>query len=162
MSTGSNSTVVPPPPTPDSVCYGSDHTNAVRQTERPGRLGTWAFWLAPVALVILFLSWEPGDDGTVICPTRRLCGVWCPGCGMTRAVGHLVRGDWNRSLTYHPLAPAVLVQVVLGWLVFAGVRLGLWARPKRSLINLVLVLNVIALVVVWAYRFNAGAFDTLS
>ena len=120
------------------------------------------FWLAPLALAGLFAAWEPGDDGVVICPTRRWCGVWCPGCGMTRAVGHLVRGDWSRALTYHPLAPFVLAQAVVGWFLFAGVRLGVLATPKRATINAVLILNLVALVAVWVFRYFTGAFEGLS
>jgi Protein of unknown function (DUF2752) len=47
----------------------------------------------------------------VVCPSRRLFGVECPGCGMTRSVTHLLHGRLSASLITHRL----------GWLVFAAI-----------------------------------------
>jgi len=80
---------------------------------------------------------------------------------MTRAVGHLVRGDWAHSWAYHPLAPLAVGQAVAGWVMFVGVRLGLWLRPKARTMVAVLVLDCVLLIAVWLFRMNAGSFDTL-
>jgi hypothetical protein len=77
-----------------------------------------------------------------VCIFRRLLGVECWGCGMTRAVWHLLRGDWDSAVAYHPWAPAALIAgclistvVWIAWLVRAGrlpvselrqAGLGLW------------------------------------
>lgn len=37
------------------------------------------------------------------CLFRRITGLYCPGCGGTRAVLYLLRGNIGRSLWYHPL-----------------------------------------------------------
>lgn len=47
----------------------------------------------------------------VVCPSRRLFGVSCPGCGMTRSVTHLLHGRLAESLSIHRL----------GWLLFAAI-----------------------------------------
>lgn len=44
-----------------------------------------------------------------LCASRRLLGVNCPGCGLTRSIVFLVHGDWHASLAMHRL----------GWLIFA-------------------------------------------
>ena len=37
------------------------------------------------------------------CPFRRLLGLSCPGCGMTRAWLCALRGQWQSALAYHRL-----------------------------------------------------------
>lgn len=39
------------------------------------------------------------------CPFHFITGFYCPGCGGTRAVRALLRGDLVRALYYHPLVP---------------------------------------------------------
>ena len=58
-----------------------------------------------IALVSLSLpSWE--------CPFFRLTGIPCPGCGLTRAVILLLKGDLQASLRFHAFAPLVLLTAV--------------------------------------------------
>ena len=39
------------------------------------------------------------------CLFRSLTGLYCPGCGGTRALRFLLKGDVMKSLWYHPLVP---------------------------------------------------------
>lgn len=51
------------------------------------------------------------------CPIRRLFGVPCPGCGLTRAWVCFLKGQWEPAMEYHPLflaAPAVLFLALYG------------------------------------------------
>ena len=58
-----------------------------------------------IALVSLNLpGWE--------CPFFRLTGIPCPGCGLTRAVILLLKGDLQASLRFHAFAPIVLLTAV--------------------------------------------------
>jgi Protein of unknown function (DUF2752) len=34
----------------------------------------------------------------LLCPIHALTGLWCPGCGSTRAIDSLVHGDLNSAL----------------------------------------------------------------
>ena len=47
-----------------------------------------------------------------VCPFFRLTGIPCPGCGLTRAVILLLRGDLQASLHFHAFAPIVLLTAV--------------------------------------------------
>lgn len=75
-----------------------------------------------------------GDPATgavqLPCPFRSLTGWWCPGCGMTRATHHLLRGDPVSALQYNVFVLVVLAALAaawLGWLLAAGGRSVRWA-----------------------------------
>lgn len=59
-------------------------------------------------------SWYPG------CPLHELTGWWCPGCGLTRAAGHVVRGELGAAVAANALWPLVLAGVTLGWLAWTA------------------------------------------
>lgn len=44
---------------------------------------------------------------------HTLTGLYCPGCGGTRAVRSLLRGDLRMSAQYHPLVLYVIFAVLL-------------------------------------------------
>ncbi len=63
-----------------------------------------------VAFVVALIAFPHTPvDGTVLCPFRRLTGLSCPGCGMTRACVSLAHGELRASLTMHPFAWLVVV-----------------------------------------------------
>jgi hypothetical protein len=80
------------------------------------------------ALVVLGLYYFrlPGWS----CPFLTLTGIPCPGCGMTRALSALIRGDWDTSFKMHAFAPVVLAALVL---VFVTTLLP--ARARQALIS---------------------------
>ncbi len=62
------------------------------------------------------------------CLFRSLTGLYCPGCGGTRAVRYLLQGEIGRSLWYHPLVGYMAVVIVLesgAWAVRT------WGKRKR-------------------------------
>jgi len=64
-------------------------------------------------------GWFPG------CPIRAATGLWCPGCGLTRAAHHLLRGDLVTALEYNVLiVPLVVVAAVAAarWLLTRHTR----------------------------------------
>lgn len=42
------------------------------------------------------------------CLFANVTGLPCPGCGMTRAMGALVRGEGSTAMQFHPFAPGFL------------------------------------------------------
>lgn len=63
----------------------------------------WAIALAGATLLApLIWLHDPDVDGhQTICPFRALTGLPCPGCGITRSLVFLYRGDLLTSLRYH-------------------------------------------------------------
>jgi hypothetical protein len=71
--------------------------------------------LAPV--VILILPVDYFDYGSTICPSKRFFNVECFGCGMTRAVMHLVHLDFDSAIYYNK-ASLILAPVLGAFWVF--------------------------------------------
>jgi hypothetical protein len=65
----------------------------------------------------------------VRCPWAALLGLPCPGCGLTRAAGLLLRGDLRGALQLHPLSP-LLVPIVVVALV--GALWEPWSQAHAS------------------------------
>ena len=116
---------------------------AVASRGRPLLLGA-----AGIATVALLSS----DDGPILCPFRRITGIPCAGCGLTRCAGELARFDVAGAFGVHPLGPVVLAQLV--------VVLALWlVRPERVRERWVVPLDVangVALFAVWLVRNATG------
>lgn len=80
------------------------------------------------------------------CPTT-LVGLWCPGCGSTRALAELLDGDVAAAFSYNALAPFAAALLVWAWVAWAGRAWRTWtiAGPAE------LPVAVPALVVVAAF-----------
>ena len=61
------------------------------------------FQVVPPSFLMLFPS----------CMIRKIFGIYCPGCGGTRAVTAFLRGDFLTSFISHPLV--LYTAVVGGW-----------------------------------------------
>ena len=64
-----------------------------------------------------------------LCLVHRLFHVDCPGCGMTRALASLSRGELSHSMSLHPFAP-VLLLATLGCAVMPRSALAVMARHR--------------------------------
>ena len=53
--------------------------------------------------------WFRGRIPQIPCFFSTVAGFYCPGCGGTRAVKALCRGQFFRALWYHPLVPYLAV-----------------------------------------------------
>lgn len=89
-------------------------------------------------------------------PLHTFLGIPDPGCGLTRAIVALLRGDWRTSLTFHAFAP--LFAMALGLI---AVTTFLPAELQKKLVVLVEGLEqrtgltaflLIALIIYWLAR----------
>jgi hypothetical protein len=75
---------------------------------------------------------DPSDGGLVpACPFRTVTGLWCPGCGLTRATHHLLRGHVSTAMHYNALVFLVLALITATWVVWtveAAGRQVAWVR----------------------------------
>jgi hypothetical protein len=103
-----------------------------------------------------------------VCPLRYGLGVPCPGCGLSRAMLALLRGEWATSLNLHAFAPFFLMALILISLAMvlpAPQRQRLVGRVKwleqRSGVTAILL---VALVFYWLIRllfFRAAFFNLI-
>src|SRR5688572_8390072 len=102
------------------------------------RRGPARRWLPLAAVTVLILSasavmyaFDPAAAGPASgrlpfppCPFHKLTGFYCAGCGVTRALHHLLHGRLWRAMEFNPLAV-----LVLPWLAWQYVKCG--ARTIR-------------------------------
>lgn len=62
---------------------------------------------ALAGLAIVPTRWV--ESGPNVCLVRRLFGVECLGCGMTRGVSHLLHGHWQTALAYNRGSVVVMI-----------------------------------------------------
>jgi hypothetical protein len=73
---------------------------------------------------------NPDNGGTFLpCPFHQMTGLWCPGCGLTRATHHLLHGDLAGALSRNLFLPFIVVMAVWSWVTWVQHRLG---RPSRG------------------------------
>lgn len=110
-----------------------------------------------LAVAGIFALTSPGSQGTTLCPFALVTGTACPGCGMTRALGALLRGDFRLAFDYHPLVMLIAVQALAGW-GWLMLRRRHRAGPlPSSLIPAILVGTGASLIAVWLIRLWSGS-----
>ena len=76
-----------------------------------------AVWITLGTLLVLFLAWKflLGEPRVSQCWIHEHWGLYCPGCGGTRALIALMRGRVLKACHYHPAVPvtAILAAVYL-------------------------------------------------
>jgi hypothetical protein len=88
-----------------------------------------------LALLYVF---DPSAAGNFFpkCPSYAFLGLYCPGCGITRALHALLHGQWAQAMAYNPLA--MLTAPLLLWMVFKPAWLYHPITPKIAFVVLVL------------------------
>lgn len=87
--------------------------------------------VALAAAVILF-EFDPSHETFFPkCPLYSLTGFYCPGCGSTRCLHHLVHGHIATAFRYNPLAPILIAYLIGAGAVFLLRKAGV-AIPRRS------------------------------
>lgn len=128
----------------------------VRLLHRTAPLAGWSRQLPLVggAAVVVAAAVTADDDGIVLCPFRRCTGGHCPGCGATRSLGRLVRGDLAGAWHRHPFVVLLAVQLtVAGGLAWRGVDGDRRAGPRLRWFAWA---NLALLFAIWAVRLAVG------
>lgn len=113
--------------------------------------------LSPLVAVGALTLAQGFEDTPTMCPFALATGMACPGCGMTRAAGQLLRGDFGAAIAYHPLIPAIALLTTVGWGWFVLRRTGRVHPMSNRTLNGVLIATAVALVAVWVIRLATGS-----
>jgi hypothetical protein len=118
-----------------------------------------AAFAALSALFVAAALWRPPDDGLPLCALKLATGVSCPGCGMTRALAAIGRGEPALALKYHVFAPIVALAAVFTW---AAIGIGL-ATGRNFLpdlngrrVSIACVVFIAAFLAYWLFRLWRG------
>lgn len=118
-------------------------------------------YLGAVALIDPFQE-RTVNGVTIGCPIHGATGGYCPGCGSTRAVHELIRGDVVGSLVCHPLVIPIVGLLAYLWISWvARRRAGVgpppaWARSPLELPAAMPLLLGVAFVVLTVVRNVPG------
>lgn len=112
--------------------------------------------VALVALAVLAASWDfAARPGPIVCGFRRLTGIGCPGCGLTRAAALAARGSFAESFAVHPALPLLAGEMALAWLLW-GERALTGRRRRARWAAPVAIATAVALVALWIVRLGLG------
>jgi hypothetical protein len=91
-----------------------------------------------------------------LCLLKRLTGLDCPTCGLTRAVCHALQGDWAGSLSFHPAGILVVVSLT-AWTMWSALEAWLgqaiWMTGHRMLPKLAGASIAVLSLAGWLGRF---------
>jgi hypothetical protein len=94
----------------------TQHSNAARLW-----LPMTSLIAAALASAVVLMLVNPFADGSILppCPFHEITGLYCPGCGTTRALHALLHGSIPLALSMNPLAviavPAIPVMLWNTW-----------------------------------------------
>lgn len=126
------------------------HTSSGPNIFPEGRRFAPAVGLTGLCLVAAF-SPAGSDDGPILCPYRFATGNLCPGCGCSRAVRAVTRGDLAGALTLNSWAVLFVGQLFVFAALFAAIptRTQTWWNTNKDYIILT---NAVILLLTWATR----------
>ncbi|NBB99362.1 MAG: DUF2752 domain-containing protein [Bacteroidetes bacterium] len=81
-------------------------------------------YLWATALAVLAATDPTAPPLLRLCPLDLMGATFCPGCGLGRAVAHVLQGAWAASWALHPLAgpTVVILGARIGQLVHEAAR----------------------------------------
>ena len=101
----------------------STNAAAVKSPPRAGLKTRHVLGLVGLGMLLAGLVLDPNVDPRRVsvlgftvpnaCGLRATTGIPCPSCGLTRAVCHSVRGDFQSAALFHPVGSAVALAGLL-------------------------------------------------
>lgn len=92
-----------------------------------------------IALIVLFYR----------CPAKKIFGIDCPGCGLTRACLSALRLDFKSAFEYHPLF-WLFGAVLLYFIFYEQIKKRFKINPRMEIGTLIAV--AVIFVAVWLVR----------
>jgi hypothetical protein len=106
---------------------------------------------------------DPARGGAFpVCPFHRLTGLWCPGCGMTRALHALLHGDVAAAVSSNLFVPLVVVLGGYLWLSWLWPTLGRGRLPSLGRVPATVWGVLVAAALVYGVLRNLPPFTALA
>jgi hypothetical protein len=86
---------------------------------------------------------HPGHLPTIACPFHAATGLWCPGCGLTRAFHAVLTGHPGAAFGLNALWPLVVVLVGWAWLGWLSPRVPAIGRVPARVWSALIVAAVV-------------------
>jgi hypothetical protein len=103
------------------------------------------FFLAAAAMLLRF----PPESHSFYprCPIYTLFRIQCPGCGATRALAAILRGELSQALRLNALftlaLPIIIVWMALSWHRVLDRKPAPWAQPPRQALYAAFAITVV-------------------
>jgi Protein of unknown function (DUF2752) len=135
--------------------------------ELPGRLPAWAHPVATAAAGLAMAAYvglvDPSRGGLYpACPFHRLTGLWCPGCGMTRAVHDLLTGHVGPALSANVFVVPVVAFCGYLWLSWFWPTVSGRRLPSVSRVPAAVWATLVALLLLFGVLRNLAPFGALA
>jgi len=108
--------------------------------------------LLVASLVVLYAVDPTRHMVTPPCPYLTLTGIACPGCGLTRCLHFLLRGDLTRAFGYNPWA-FVIAPAAVAFALLPAVAADVRTLRLRTGISWVMLVVTLAF---WVWRNTAA------
>jgi hypothetical protein len=115
--------------------------------------------MAAAAVGIVALGYvavtDPAHHQTLIppCPFHAATGLWCPGCGLTRATNAFLHGHFMAGFGYNLFTPLLFALIGWTWLAWTGKAFGR-AIPEPAAVPKKVWAGVIVAVAVFTVARN--------
>jgi len=134
-------------------------TSTGGSTSAPRSRGRAAAFALISAGIVLAALWRPSDTGLPLCFFRFSTGLACPGCGMTRAVAAVGRGELAVAVRYHAFGPLIALGLAAAWAAIGiGLVTGRNFLPEFTgrRVSIFAVAFIAAFLVYWLIRVLTG------
>lgn len=74
--------------------------------------------LLPAFFVASYVYRPHVEHGPIVCVSRLMWGVPCPGCGLTRAFCFMTHGEFEPAIRFNALAPLAAVYLGVLWIYY--------------------------------------------
>ena len=122
----------------------------------------WIFLILGSILTILVKAFHIQLGAFLLpCLVHKYTGLYCPGCGGTRAFSFLMEGHFLKSLYYHPVVYGVVIYL---WFMISNTieilskgrcKIGMFYRDRYIHIAvIIIILNFViknAVLIIWKY-----------
>lgn len=118
--------------------------NCASNKNKKGEACEMLFFLAILLLYCAFMTIMTGGS----CFLKGIFGIPCPGCGATRAMILLVKGDVAGSLDMNPSAP------ILFFCIINEIRVNYFKKGRKKTAALLLTAGIIASAAIYIIRMK--------